>query len=142
MCHKKSQQLKRHIQGSALVIAIFILVVMSLIGMALVRMQGSSSEAIAYDVVGTRAYAAAQTGIQWQLTQAFPLNNAPPSCTTVERDLSSTEGFDGCFFKGVCDSFSSDDNSTQYFTITSVGICNVADINTSRKIKVEAKSIK
>ena len=63
---------KSNHSGSALVIAIFVLVIMTLIGSALIRMQSSSAETVVYEVMGTRAYAAAQTGIQWQLTEVFP----------------------------------------------------------------------
>jgi MSHA biogenesis protein MshP len=146
MCHNRIQlkQVAKHVQGSALVIAIFVLVVMSLIGSALVRIQGSSAEAIVYEVFGTRAYAAAKTGLGWQLTEVFPLNNATTSCLLEsEMDLSSTPGLEGCSFTVRCESFSSDDvdNNTEYYTINSIGTCSIADIKTSRKIKIEAKSI-
>ncbi|MDX2368852.1 MAG: pilus assembly PilX N-terminal domain-containing protein [Colwellia sp.] len=147
MCHNslKLKQVKKHVQGSALVIAIFVLVIMSLIGAALVRMQGSSAEAMVYEVIGTRTYAAAQTGIQWQLTEVFPLDTSTPTaCSPIpEPDISSTAGLEGCFFVVTCDSFSSEDpdNSTLYYTIESTGTCSIADIKTSRTIKVKAKSI-
>ena len=71
-------QLKAHRRqsGSALVTAIFVLVIMTLLGSALIRMQSSSAETVVYEVIGTRAYAAAQAGVQWQLTELFPLNTA------------------------------------------------------------------
>jgi MSHA biogenesis protein MshP len=138
------KQVKKHVQGSALVLAIFVLVVMSLIGSALVRMQGSSAEAMVYEVVGTRAYAAARTGLEWQLTEVFPLNNATTSCLIeTELDLSSIPGFEGCSFAVICESFSFGDvdNETEYYTIDSTGTCSIAEIKTSRKIKIKAKSI-
>lgn len=61
-------------QGSSLVIAIFILVVMLLLGVALTRVLSTSSETIAYEVVGARAYQAANIGLQRRLTELFPLN--------------------------------------------------------------------
>ena len=69
-----SESNKERQSGSALVIAIFVLVIMTLLGSALIRMQSSSAETVVYEVMGTRAYAAAQTGIQWQLKEVFPLN--------------------------------------------------------------------
>ena len=51
-------------KGSALVLAIFIIVVMTLLGTALVRMISTNAETIVYEVVGIRAYQAAQAAIQ------------------------------------------------------------------------------
>ena len=128
--------------GSALVIAIFVLVVMSLLGSALIRMQSSSAETVVYEVIGTRAYAAAQTGIQWQLSEVFPLNT--PGITLckspiVEPIINGVEGLD-CQFTIICDD-SINHDGVQYYTLTSTGICEVAGIKTSRTIKVEARNI-
>jgi MSHA biogenesis protein MshP len=128
--------------GSALVIAIFVLVIMTLIGSALIRMQSSSAEAVVYEVMGTRAYAAAQTGIQWQLTEVFPLDTtgSTPCSTLVEPDISGTSGLEGCQLAITCNDDIEHDN-VQYYTITSTGSCSVAGIETSRTIEIEARSI-
>lgn len=129
--------------GSALVIAIFVLVIMALLGSALIRMQSSSAETVVYEVMGTRAYAAAQTGIQWQLTEIFPLNTtAITLCKTniVEPTLSGVEGLKNCWFDIQCDDDISHDG-VQYYTLTSTGSCSIAGIETSRTIEIEARSI-
>lgn len=127
--------------GSALVIAIFVLVIMSLLGSALIRMQSSSAETVVYEVIGTRAYAAAQTGVQWQLSEIFPLNT--PGITRckspiVEPIINGVNGLD-CQFKVICDEVNYD--GVQYYTLTSTGTCEVGDVITSRTIKVEARNI-
>lgn len=135
--------------GSALVIAIFALVIMTLIGSALIRMQSSSAETVVYEVIGTRAYAAAQSGIQWQLTEIFPLNTT--TTTQCNRDssgnieinaptVSGVKGLEGCHLEVNCDDSISHDN-VQYYTITSTGSCSVAGIVTSRTIEIEARNI-
>ena len=129
--------------GSALVIAIFILVIMTLIGSALIRMQSSSAETVVYEVMGARAYAAAQTGLQWQLTQIFPLNT--PSITQcvspiVEPNISGVQGLENCLFEINCDD-SISHNGVQYYTISSTGSCSIAGIKTSRTIEIEARNI-
>lgn len=129
--------------GSALVIAIFVLVIMTLIGSALIRMQSSSAETVVYEVMGTRAYAAAQTGIQWQLTQIFPLNTTGATlCSTniVEPTISGVTGLENCSFKISCDS-SISHVDVQYYTIKSTGSCDVAGVVTSRTIEIQARSI-
>jgi len=129
--------------GSALVIAIFVLVIMTLIGSALIRMQSSGAETVVYEVMGTRAYATAQTGLQWQLTQIFPLNTSGVTlCSTniIEPVISATAGLENCEIAISCDHSISHDG-VQYYTISSTGNCSVAGIETSRTIEIEARNI-
>lgn len=139
---KQPVSLRYHQKGSALVIAIFVIVIMSLLGAGLVRMLSSSSESVVYEVYGTRAYAAAQTGIQWQLTQIFPLNIAEITCadTTNTPDVSATAGLQSCIINVECDS-SVTLHGIQYYTITSRATCTNAEITTSRAIEVTARSV-
>ena len=134
---------KRSQHGSALVIAIFVLVIMTLIGSALIRMQSSSGEAIVYEVMGTRAYAAAQTGIQWQLSQLFPLNSNSALCANPinEPDVSNTPSLENCWFNIVTCNSDVSHAGVQYYTVTSTGSCSIGGIDTSRTIAVEARSI-
>lgn len=154
MCHKLERQnfvhsrlndkrcTKTNSEGSALVIAIFIIVVMSLLGASLVKMLSTTAESIAYEVLGTRAYNAAQIGIQWQIQQVFPLNGDPATCSNndVNRpDLSTTEGLENCRIKALlCEETTI--QTTTFYTITSRGECEINDVITSRKLEVKAKS--
>lgn len=143
MCRNSLNTNRIKHSGSALVIAIFILVIMTLVGSALIRMQSSSAESVVYEVMGTRAYAAAQTGLQWQLTQIFPLNTTGITlcaANIVEPTISTITGLENCGFEISCDSTISHDG-VQYYTLTSTGSCQVASIKTSRTIEVEARSI-
>jgi len=129
--------------GSALVIAIFILVIMTLVGSALIRMQNSSAETVVYEVMGTRAYAAAQTGLQWQLKEIFPLNTTGITlckANIIEPTISGVEGLKDCQFNITCDE-SIEHDGVQYYTLTSTGSCQVAGIKTSRIIEIEARNI-
>lgn len=129
--------------GSALVVAIFVIIIMSLIGSALVRMQGSSAEAIVYEVIGTRAYTAAQSGVQWQLTELFPLNTVGITlCKGVisEPDLTTSAGLEFCAVEVTCNDTISHDG-VQFYTIRSKGTCSTAGIETSRTIEIEARSL-
>jgi MSHA biogenesis protein MshP len=134
------------VKGSALVIAIFIIVVMSLIGSALVRMNSSSAENIAYEVIGTRAYQAAQAGAQRKLREVFPLlpqllvPNVCPA-NTLQYDFSTIKGLENCNainVNCVVDAFV---DGVTYYTISSTGQCRVAEVFTSRKIEVKARSL-
>jgi len=132
--------LKKNQAGSALVIAVFIIIVMSLLGIALVKMLSSSAEAVAYEVIGTRAYTAAQSGAQWQLLRTFPLNNTGAQCQLSQSmPTPSVEGLSSCNVNVACTVSIYDD--TSYYTITSTATCNVGNVMTSRSIEIEAKSL-
>ena len=59
-------------QGSSLVIALFIMIVFMLLGTAMVRILSTGAETIAYEVLGTRSLAAANSALQADLQQLFP----------------------------------------------------------------------
>lgn len=139
--------------GSALMMAIFVIIVISLLGASLVNMLDSSHENVAFEVIGTRAYTAAQTGIQWQLSQIFPLDLVAPldlggqACQTQATidlnipPLPNIDGLAGCQIADItCTNF--DHAGTTYYTITSTGQCNIDNEVTSRTIMVEARSMR
>ncbi|MFQ3208704.1 MAG: MSHA biogenesis protein MshP [Colwellia sp.] len=130
-------------KGSALVLTLFIMVVMTLLGTALVRMSSSNAETIAYEVIGTRAYQAAQAGAQRKLSEVFPLLPNAGVCTVEsEYDFSSIEGLSNCKAKVVnCSDAGLIVDGITYYTITSTGQCSVAEIFTSRTIEIQARSL-
>lgn len=147
--YNRSQQMqgKKCHRGSALVIAIFVIVVMSLLGMALVKMMDSSQQNVAFEVLGTRAYSAAQTGAQWQLAQLFPVrlnSTSANTCAGVSQTpppVHNAPGLQDCF---IVDPISCEDflhDGVRYYTVTSVGQCQLDGEVTSRIIEVEARSL-
>lgn len=129
-------------RGSSLVIAIFILVVMSALGASMVNMLRSNEQTHAYEVLGTRAYAAAQSGVQWQLQQLFPLSATTNTglCTDTTLEFNSHEGLNNCKAKVICTVKHHDESNVDYFTIISQGQCDINGEQTSRDIEVRAKS--
>jgi MSHA biogenesis protein MshP len=132
-------------KGSALVIAIFIIIVLSALGAALVNMLDSSQEGVAYEVLGTRAYTAAQSGLQWQLSEVFPLGSVAITCKN-QADINSitptfinTQGLSQCSVSVSCSDFELD--SIRYYSIVSTGQCTIDGEATSRTVAVEARSL-
>ncbi len=132
--------------------AIFIIVVFSMMAAVLAKIISTSSENISYEVLGTRAYAAAKTGNEWALQQLFPLKDIElAACeenisdyqnisSKIVPDLSSLNGLQGCWIDSLaCVEFSND--SVDYFTITSTGVCQQGSVTTSRTLQVEARSL-
>lgn len=136
-------QIKSKQAGSAIVVAIFVIVVLALLGAGLVKILSSSAESVAYEVIGTRAYAAAQTGAQWQLLEIFPHDtNVKTACKSniIAPDFSNVEGLSSCQATVTCE----DDglfNGTTYYVITSVGQCSIGGVVTSRTVRIEARSL-
>jgi len=132
-------------QGSSLVIAIFIIIVLALLGGALVKMLTATSESIVYEVYGTRAYLAAHSGLQIKLAEVFPLGGAAAECDGIEDSYSFTNvtGLAVCNVDAVCNSadYTVDSETTTIYTVNSVSECSVDDIVTSRKLEITAQDI-
>ncbi len=71
----------RQQQGFGLPFAIFILVVLSMVGLALAALSDTTSEAVVFDVQSLRAFNAAQSGIELGLNQLLPPGAAERDCT-------------------------------------------------------------
>jgi MSHA biogenesis protein MshP len=145
MCHKLSKEIRISDKqgGSALVLALFIIVVTTLLGAALVRMISANSETIVYEVIGTRAYQAAQAGAQRKLSEVFPLLQGTQECLPDSKydEFSTVKGLENCVAIDVdCIEGPIVDDIT-YYTITSTGQCNVAEVFTSRTIEIKARRL-
>jgi len=142
-CKNGVKQVKTKQRGSAIVIAIFVIMVMALLGVALVKILSSSAESVAYEVIGTRAYATAQTGAQWQLLEVFPHDrNTATACKNniIAPNLSNVEGLANCRATVSCNDDGVFDGKT-YYVITSVGQCAIGGVITSRTVEIEARSL-
>ena len=132
-------------QGSALVIAIFVIIVMSLLGAALVNMMDSSQDNVVFEVLGTRAFNAAQSGVQWQLAQLFPLDSASQTCNVIVAlppVIANTAGFKGCEIILTVDScVNFPHEGIEYYTVKSTGQCSIDGEFTTRTIVVQARSL-
>jgi len=147
----KYKRLNKNQQGSALVMALFIIVVVLMLGTALVKVLQSGEESFAYQVIGTRAYAAANSGAQKRLQELFPLASASLRCGAVNgsgesnsssmlTSISGANGLQSCSASIECKDFSHD--NVIYYTIKSIGKCGTGtDVATSRTIEIQARSL-
>ncbi|MCE2572122.1 MSHA biogenesis protein MshP [Motilimonas eburnea] len=126
-------------QGSAIVIAVFIIVVMSLLAAALTRMLQDSHQGIGYEVYGTRAYLAANAGIEQGLLKLFPLGGGAPVCGSASLDLSAQTAFHGCVVEYACVEKVVD--SKKVYQIDSTAKCDAGEFITRRKIQAQAKEL-
>ncbi len=145
------KHLNKGSQGSALVLALFVIVVVLMLGTALVKVLQSGEESFAYQVIGTRAYAAANSGAQKRLQELFPLQpSLQQRCGTVSggesvsstllTSISGTNGLNNCSASVECNDFEHD--NVIYYTIKSTGQCGTGtDVETSRTIEIQARSL-
>ncbi|RUO26676.1 hypothetical protein CWE09_08240 [Aliidiomarina minuta] len=134
--------LKQKQQGSSLVIAIFIIVVMSVLAAVLARVLSASSAAIVDEVAGTRALQAANSGAQVFLTDLFPPGTDSAShgaCNSGRNIDFNAPGLNNCSARVNCALQDySDDYGMTHFRITSTGECLTGNREYSRQIIVEA----
>lgn len=90
MCRRKSQPSGQ--RGFALVAAIFLLVVLALLGIFIVRVSGVQHQTVNIALLGARAFEAARTGIEWAAFQA--LDSASCTTTTLNLTEGGLNGFD------------------------------------------------
>ena len=88
---------KRQLQnGFSLPAAIFLLVVLWLLGAFIVSITGTQQSGFVLDVGGSRAYQAARTGVEWAAYQVLDPNNtggaALPSCPASPTTLPALAG--------------------------------------------------
>jgi MSHA biogenesis protein MshP len=67
----------RHSRGFAMVSAIFLMVVLALLGGLMVTMSNTQQISAVRDIAGTRAYQAARTGIEWGAYRALQAGACP-----------------------------------------------------------------
>ncbi|MBV2130463.1 pilus assembly PilX N-terminal domain-containing protein [Arsukibacterium indicum] len=129
---------KRYQQGSALVVAVFIIVVMLAIVLALSRILLSSSDSVVYEVQGSRALFAAQSGMELALTELFPRSGAS-NCSSWTFNF-STAGLTGCQAQVQCTAQAiASEQLNQLYLLQSTASCNANEFITSRSIELEVR---
>lgn len=84
---------RRRDAGVGLVTAIFLLVVLAGLGVALVGVFSSQQASTALDEQGARAYQAARAGVEWGLYQQVQNNSCQPTTTFALPAGSTLSGF-------------------------------------------------
>ncbi len=139
---------------------LFIIIVLTLLGGALMRVLSTSSESIAQEVIGTRAYMAANSAMQAKLQQLFPLNSsstcplAPLAPSVTIHDFSTSgmniDGLYHCTAEATCSWYATHpETDEKFYRLTSTGKCassaltsNSKDVVvSSRTLQVEARSL-
>lgn len=150
-------------QGSLLIISLFIAIIMLGLGLALTRVIQGASHSNAVEYLGTRAFLAAQSGLEQGLNQLFPLNNSAASCTNIAATLPVTRSFSANYLAGCevvinctgltgIDDVSSPSGQVDVYRISSSATCPLFECvvgqacrseywQTQRTLNIEAKTL-
>ncbi|WP_134080415.1 pilus assembly PilX family protein [Thiohalophilus thiocyanatoxydans] len=121
--------------GFSLPLAIFIIVVMALIGTAMVSLTQSGQRSVASEVQSIRTFYAAETGAQTAVAQVVPLGGGNPGCTAVSNSMNfSPAELSGCTATLDCETLTLAGDT--YYRITSDAECSFADNDTRRQVEV------
>ncbi len=137
------RQNKHKQQGSMLFISVFVIVVLGMLGLTLTNLLATSAESVAYEVMGLKALNAARSGLEVQISRAFPLesSSSASNCnTTIDLSLTAVPGLEGCSARAECREDSSLGVIT-YYRFSSTGECVVSDVIVSRTVAVDARSL-
>ncbi|PMO73792.1 MSHA biogenesis protein MshP [Vibrio splendidus] len=136
MRHSKSSQ-----QGSVLVVAIFVIVVMGFLATSLVQVQWSNNDTLTRKQLGTQAWLLAHSANEWALTQVYPLTVSPAvstSVSTVCSNLNSNQLSGGmstiCSVDQLTCSQIGALNGVGFFKIESTAVCG-SGINQVQRIQ-------
>ncbi|WAJ70067.1 hypothetical protein [Catenovulum adriaticum] len=130
--------------GSMLVTGLFIIVFMAVLLAGILRTINVGGINTAYEVVGTRALLAAQTGLEVGLSRLYPLNSQnSATCTAVKASpnpisLPNINAFKSCSVTLNCETRVDVNNNKDLFVITAKSKCNHSELSTSRKLEIEA----
>ncbi|MEE1675407.1 hypothetical protein SNR37_000732 [Agarivorans aestuarii] len=130
--------------GSALVVAIFVIVVMALISAGLTLMIQDTSRNAAWDVLGTRAELAAYSGLEQALSALFPLDvpvTTPGQCDNViEEPALNGQGLATCSVTVSCQQKDISELSARFFELQATGQCGTGEILVQRSQSIQARS--
>ncbi len=125
-------------RGSMLVIALFVIIVLALLGLTMTRLLSSSSEAIIHEVLGQRALNAARAGIECAVADEF---GAGCIADPTFKAFSGVAGLENCEYRVVEDTpktITDGSKTFSYLTFTSTGQCRAGKINVTRFVYVDA----
>lgn len=120
----------KHQSGVSIVTAIFLIVVLSLMGVGMVSLLTTSQQSISQEITSAKAYMAGRSCLQWGMYQAIydadPWNNSPHKVTFNNNGLINTNCETG--FTVI-----NNDGKTYFNITTTADFGNVTDPEFSRR---------
>ncbi|GAA6184451.1 MSHA biogenesis protein MshP [Aliiglaciecola sp. NS0011-25] len=127
--------------GSMIIIALFVIIVMAILGLTMVKLLSASADSVIHEVYGARALHAAQSSMERNIKEAFPLTqDGSGSCDSLSTfSFASVPGLQNCLSVSSCTLTTGFvDETTQYYHFESTGICTAGKVTASRTVAVDA----
>lgn len=126
-----------------MIVAIFVIVVMSLVAAALFAVLGSAAQQGGANVGGVRAKMAARSAAQNALIKLFPKTNIAADCSTTEiLTFNATSGLENCSATVACTAFEITANvgnvNATYYRLVAEGSCEIGRETYTRQLLLEA----
>jgi MSHA biogenesis protein MshP len=128
-----------------LVIALFIIIVLGALAVAMTRLTSGASQNVIYEVLSLRALNTARTGIEFCLARQYPLNNVvstPCSDSTAETaSFDDIAGLENCRYSVQRQPLVTATDAGQnyeYSSFTSTGTCEAGDIVVTRTVYIDS----
>ncbi len=127
-------------RGSMLVIALFVIIIMALLGLTMVRLLSASADAVIHEVYGVRALNAAQSSLEISIQRAFPATQDGASvCSASSFLFTNTQGLENCSAFTSCTLITGfEDETVSYYRFESTGLCSQGKVTASRTVAVDA----
>ncbi len=141
MCHKTqtpfTQIMPSRQQGSMLVIALFVIIVLGLLGITLTRLLAASSDSIVHEVLGQRALNAAKSGMDCAVAAEFGTGCSQP----ISHTFNNVAGLANCSYSVMTNNKAVQDGAKTFthWTFTSTGQCTAGKIIVNRTVYLDAK---
>lgn len=129
--------------GSALVVVIFIITVMAMMAAAMIKINASQAVTTTQEILGTRAWFAAHSGIEISLNKLFPIGDPKQmlTCAVISKQIPLVD-FDGCEVRVECDEFAGDSaETTRRIQLRSTGHCGSGQYQVKRQQQVWVKGL-
>ncbi len=133
---------KKRQKGVGLPAALFIIVILALLAIAITELEQSTAAGVSINVQSSRAFYAAESALQAALVELFPVNTGDPTipadptaCVTPSVSF-TTPGLAGCTGTVQCSIDVVDGES--YFTLRSTGTCGSGGKQAIRAVEVRA----
>lgn len=123
----------RRQRGLGLATALFIVTVMALLAAVIFQLIRNNAQTTGEQILLTRAFFAAETGIQFGVNQLFPPNGGVGSCPATDTHALDADGLKECSAVVTCSSVT-DPSGNVYYTVRSSGTC--AGISRTIQVRV------
>ncbi|RUO71945.1 Type II secretory pathway component [Idiomarina ramblicola] len=128
-------------QGSALVVAIFVIVALGALVAVLSNLVRGTSESVVVEVIGVRSFMAAQSGLERGMNKVYPLSGAPAD--QCEGFPLNVELINNCQATVTCrgpEEYSLSSNETYtHIRLEAVGSCAAGKQTASRQLAIETR---